>query len=201
MTTVTITLRSGEVLTCGADHELWIARDGDVIRLPYPTAGYGGSELVVSVDERLAAMFIYSGQNEQGWELFSLAPLRHLGGLPYVIGTGGAPTFSPDSAWLAMFVAVDPTIRGTGEYAEEVLGAEDDSVVIVDWGRIYLQAMPDGAIQEVPVGTSVPRSTSFDHVLEWRSFDTVVWTDGALVLELPGGPVVVPLRDRAERFV
>jgi hypothetical protein len=46
-----------------------------VITLPYPNAGYGGHELVRSPDGRHLAVFLYSGQSEQGWELFQLEPV------------------------------------------------------------------------------------------------------------------------------
>ena len=46
---------------------------------------------------------MYSGQSEEGCEVFSLSPLlRHLGGLPYQPGEGASFTFSPDDTCLVM---------------------------------------------------------------------------------------------------
>ncbi|HEX5634951.1 MAG TPA: hypothetical protein VFX50_17025, partial [Gemmatimonadales bacterium] len=57
--------------------------------LPYPVAGYGGHELVLSAQERYLALFLYSGQSEVGYELFGFRPeLVHLGGFAYVFGEG-----------------------------------------------------------------------------------------------------------------
>lgn len=117
--------------------------------LPSPQAGFGGSEIVVSPDQHWAALFVYSGQSEQGWELFELAPtLRHVGGLPYVRGEGMAPAFSPDSRYLAMAVvgeAAGWTERATGRHAEDILDASaaEDESVLVDWAVLYWQRIPE----------------------------------------------------------
>src|SRR5262245_41871257 len=98
----------------------WIAggATGEIV-LPYPQFGHGGHELVVSPNEDYLALYLFSGQSEQGWELFSLVPeLRHVGSLPYVEGEGDPPQFSLDGRWLAMMVAVEPRVRDTGEYFE-----------------------------------------------------------------------------------
>lgn len=63
---------------------------------------YGGYELVLSPDEAFAALYMHSGQSEQGYELFAVADeIRHLPGLPFVLGEGGPPEFSPGDAHLA----------------------------------------------------------------------------------------------------
>lgn len=205
-----VTLRSGGVLSCGArkgDAE-WVEleRAGEPIQrlaLPYPNAGIGGQELVISPDERYAAMFVYSGQSEQGYELFALEPmLRHVRSVGYFEGEGDAPRFSPDGHWLVMVTTVVPTVRDTEEYAEEVLG--DSSVpghVLVDWAEVVVQPVPDGDPIAVAVGTLLPRGFDVDTFSEWSLHGAWQFSDadgvtvvlrwgGGLKVELPpAGPV------------
>jgi len=42
--------------------------------IPYPTAGCGGYEILLSAKERYLAMFLYSGQSEVDYELFYFRP-------------------------------------------------------------------------------------------------------------------------------
>ncbi len=99
--------------------------------MPVPAGGSGGEELVVSLDERWGVLFHYSGQAEQGWELFALDPLRHVGGTGgYVRGTGDAPRFSPDGNWLVMGGSVIPMVRGTEEYGEEALDGGEGEILV-----------------------------------------------------------------------
>jgi hypothetical protein len=74
-------------------------------RLALPAHGLRHLELVVSPDERNAALGMWSGQSEQGYVLFDLDPLRVLAQLDYVFGEGDAPMFSPDGRWLVIFTA------------------------------------------------------------------------------------------------
>ena len=67
------------IVTPGAPHE--------IAAVP-PLAGSGGPEFVgcefvMSNDERYLALFLYSGQCTQGFELFTLWPaFKHIGGVP-----------------------------------------------------------------------------------------------------------------------
>src|SRR5262245_14852795 len=111
--------RAGK-LTFEVDEELLLTLGDARAVLSYPHLGFGGHALVVSADESYLALFLFSGQSEQGWELFELPSLKHLGGLPYSEGEGDAPRFSSDSKWLAMLVTVTPRLRGSEEYFEDV---------------------------------------------------------------------------------
>lgn len=118
------------------------------VRLPYPSAGYGGHELVVSPHGRYLALFLYSGQTEVGYELFELVPeLAHCGSLPYQFGEGDQPVFSADERWLVMawetyFDWWDDTEHGR---AREV-----------EWGALAVQQLPDGPILRTPMVARVP---------------------------------------------
>lgn len=181
---------------CGCDRHrtIWVelgVPDGATqrVELPVPSAGYGGGELVVSPDQRLAALLVFSGQGEQGYELFALTPqLRHLGGLPYVLGEGDAPVFSPDGVWLAMVVACAPVVRGTETYAEDVLDPDGEDSVLIDWAAIYMQRLPDGPIGRVALGTRIPQSTDPDDLHEWELHGAVSFAaHGTLMIRLPWG--------------
>lgn len=144
------------------------------IVLPYPHAGYGGHELVVSPDESHVALYLYSGQSEQGWELFSLSPeLRHVGGLPYVNGEGDAPQFSPDGQWLAMCVAVERRVHGTDDDFEEVCDPDADDSVMVEWARLYVQHVSSTELSSQAVCVRVPRALDPDEVNEWATYDSM----------------------------
>jgi len=89
--------------------ELVLDDDSARIAVPEPSGGCGGHEVVVSPGRRFAAVFLHTGESEEGYELFELRPkLRHIGGLPQVFGEGHPPVFSPDERWIALGVAVDP---------------------------------------------------------------------------------------------
>ncbi len=163
------------------------------IALPCPRAGYGGHELVVSPDESSLALFLFSGQNEQGWELFSLRPmLRHLGGLPYVEGTGDAPRFSPDGQWLAMLVSVTPRVHATGAYFEDVSDPDADGDVLVEWARLYVHHVASGQTTDHPIAALVPRALDPDEIHEWRTYGAMRFV-AATALEL-----TTPWSDRIE---
>src|SRR5690242_13282322 len=156
------------------------------IVLPCPQLGYGGHELVVSPEEDYLALYLFSGQSEQGWELFSLVPeLRHVGSLPYVEGEGDPPQFSPDGQWLAMLVAVAPRVRDTGEFFESTSDASASGTVVVDWARLYLQHLPDRDIMSHAVGASVPRSLDPDEFCDWTYDSMRFVTVTTLELRMP----------------
>lgn len=214
-----VALRSGKLVRCGYDNEIVVTLGGagqadEVVRLPSPEAGLGGLELVVSPDERYAALLVYSGDVEMGWELFELAPtLRRVSGLPYVQGEGLAPVFSPDSHYLAMVLTTGARERGTGKAAEKLLRPEAKGEVLLDWAMLYVQRVPDGAVEASPVGTWVKRSMEADEVLGWDLYESLRFSGGKhrLVLPLPwggvlelgiplGGPVTTPSPVLAKKY-
>jgi hypothetical protein len=67
--------------------------------------------------------------------------------------------------------------------------------VVVDWATLYVQRVPDGAIESVAIGAEIPLSTDIDVLSEWNAYDAVRWRDPAtLGLEMPWGEVLgVPL--------
>jgi hypothetical protein len=155
-----VTLRSGDRLACGHvfGESQWIEleRSGEAtqrIELRFPHAGIGAQELVLSPDERLAAMCIRSNQGDgQGYELFELIPvLRHVGRAPYRQGQGDAPRFSPDGRWLVMLTKVAPMCGSLD--AEEFLGCGDSEV---EWAELHVHEVPHGERDRWRVTTLMP---------------------------------------------
>lgn len=64
---------------------------------------FGGSRVVISPGGALAALFMHSGQSEQGYELFAVSDeVRRLTGVPFTVGHGGPPIFAPDASRLVL---------------------------------------------------------------------------------------------------
>lgn len=123
--------------------------------LPFPKAGYGGHELLLSPDEAWLALWLYSGQSEVGYELFELRPaLRHIASLPYVFGEGEGPVFSADARLFALAWAIDP-----GIYPWDV-EADDDGCTVaeheVEWAAVHLRRLPDGAVSTCTITVRLP---------------------------------------------
>ncbi len=159
-------------------------------------AMFGGWDLVVSDDERYLAVFVYSGQSSQGYELFQIRPaFAHIGSFPETVGHGSSPMFSPDSRWLVMFMDDEFIVRETGEYFEEVADEASPDIAVVDWARLHAQRLPDLDIHSVAVGVEIPLSTDPDTVFEWRPYDMVRFASpDVVVLTMPWGEEIsVPL--------
>lgn len=187
-------LRSGAVLRCGSDGNIWVSvdpRGGATQRvlLPYPGAGLGGGAMIVSPDETHAALYVFSGQSQQGYELFALEPeLRHLGGLPYVVGEGGVPVFSPDGRWIVMFVGTIVKVHGTDEHAEDRLDPDAEGDLHVDFAELIVQALPDRSFVRVPVHTRIPASYDPDGFHEWDHYESPRFVaDARVALPMPAG--------------
>src|SRR5260221_4522852 len=83
-------------------------KDGSTrsVLLPYPRAGLGGGRIIVSPSEQMAVLSIYSGQSEEGYELFNIADaITRVGGLGYEFGEFASYCFSPDETLLVMALA------------------------------------------------------------------------------------------------
>lgn len=64
---------------------------------------FGGSRIVISPGGAFAALFMHSGQSEQGYELFAVGDeVRRLTGVPFTVGHGGPPIFAPDASRLVL---------------------------------------------------------------------------------------------------
>ncbi|MFZ5439344.1 MAG: hypothetical protein ACOZQL_05010 [Myxococcota bacterium] len=179
--------------------ELWLP--------PWP-GGVGGVELVTSPDERSLAVFLFSGQSSQGFELFSLEPsLRHLASVPETWGHGDAPFFSRRGDLVAMVMDRERKLSGTDTWFEDVQADDALDTVLVDWGRVWWLRVAEGVPASFTVAVEVPRSLNVDELFDWAPYDVGSFdADDALVLSLPWGvraqtalPRSEPLITRAPR--
>jgi hypothetical protein len=198
------TLRDGSLeFTDRGELRLTLARDrrrASSVALPRPSSGYGGHELVVSRDERLAALFLYSGQSEVGFELFELgAKLRPIFSLPYVLGDADPPRFSADATWLVMLVR---THGGFGWYDDsdnlfdhadpppaEDRATGDRRVWRLPWAELHVVHVPTRTPSQaaITIETDAPPTSAVLHAT-WSTHDRLVAVDAeAAELLLPWG--------------
>ena len=105
-----VTLSNGATLTAEAENESVITvrllRDehatGEAI-IPYPGHGLAGGHFIVSPSERFAVLSMFSGQSEEGYELFRIDDsVSRVSGLPYQVGEVASFCFSGDESLLVM---------------------------------------------------------------------------------------------------
>ncbi len=132
--------------------------------VPAPRGGYGGSKLIVSPDERHAAVFLFTGASSQGWELYSIEPtLQRRAGLPCIGGEGEPPVFSPDGALLVM-ATTGPVawIDDEGERYDDVEPEHRDAPWQVEWAQLHVQDLATGAIERVVLAAALSGARGFD---------------------------------------
>jgi hypothetical protein len=164
-------------------------------RVPRPSAGYGGHDLIVSPHESYAAVYIFSGQSQDGYELFELRPtLRRLEGVPYVRGEGGLLAFSSDEHWLAFATSVNPALT-------DALGDGATSERLTRWLELRMQELPRGPIVvsivavrfavDVEVGgDAIFYPESMEFVSPMRVRITAPW-GGSVTVSAPGSELVI----------
>lgn len=169
-----------------------IGGEPSVVSLPHLGDNFGGHEFVVSEDERYVALFVYSGQSEVGYEVFEVADaLQHVAGQRWVYGEGHPPTFSDDSRYVVLAVALN-----------SMVWSEEPAAHGVEWAWLQIRDLYDGSVSEhrifarVPPDAEEPYDRSCYPRIERFTADELTldteWGD-MLVLKLPLAPhVVVP---------
>lgn len=161
---------TGLVCTDGRDVWLEVSRTPELIirvgederaSLPYPPAGYGGHELLLSPKETYLALWLYSGQSETGYELFQFHPrLEHLVSFPYVRGIGRGPTFSEDEARLALAWATNTMLNAEeAELDEEGRTIEEHCLA---WAGVHVRRLPDGACSHCRIDVRLPAGWPYE---------------------------------------
>jgi hypothetical protein len=83
-----------------------VTRDGKVmseVDLPYPRLGLAGGRIILSPSERFAVLSMFSGQSEEGYELFRVGDdIKRLTGIPYQYGEVASFCFSEHEDVLVM---------------------------------------------------------------------------------------------------
>ena len=158
-------LSDGRTLTLDADGRegrLRVSIDGGGhVDLPYPRRGYGGHEFVVAPGERVVAIFLYSGQSEIGYELFSLEPsLAHLRSCPYRTGAGDVPVFSPDARLIGLAWTVNGRLVPEADLSfEEAMVGPDERLIsplALHWATLRVEDVATGDVEQCEVHVRVP---------------------------------------------
>ncbi len=91
---------------CSDKINIMIIADGslvDQVDISYPMEGLGGGEFIPFPSEKLILLSIYSGQSEEGYELFNMdGGLRHILGSGYIYGEAASYGFSSDEREIIM---------------------------------------------------------------------------------------------------
>ena len=121
---------------------------------------------MLSKDETYLVLWLYSGQSEVGYELFTYRPtLKHIASFPYVYGKGFGPAFSADGRCLAMVTTTNSGLRIEVDEAFE--GDVTTEQQTLAWAEVHVRALPEGATQQaridvqLPAGTPLERDDSF----------------------------------------
>ena len=202
-----VQLRSGVRLHCSIERSCaWLQVErpegSSKVVVAEWRGGIGGVELVVSPDERFLAVFLYSGQSSQGYELFSLEPVVRVGGLPETLGHGSAPGFSSDGGHLVSLIDVVPRLRATGAFFEDCQDDTSNERAVVDLAQLFVHRLSSPTVVQrfaVGVELAVRRSenethfelarqlgfrserTEFIAVTEWPGIDTVDPSNSTMV--------------------
>jgi hypothetical protein len=142
------------------------------IPLERPELGYGGHEVVVSEDRRFAALYMYSGQNDEGWELFRLSPsLEHIGSVPYFFGLSEGVLFSPDGRFVVCasagemnYTAPDGTVLAEAETDPDV---RVSSAWVLECAQLHVQELETRAVRCIPICVRLPAGYE-EEPLDWE---------------------------------
>lgn len=160
-------------------------------QLPSPSCGVGGMELAVSPDATWAALWLYSGQSEEGYEVFSLPSLARIGALPCQAGKSGSPcVFSPDGRWLALVIEPNCIWWSGKEDRDWDTPAEGGKV---RWATLFLHRKGDATPGAHPIFVDVPAGFFPDEKHQGNTYPEHVRfvDDGHLGFDLPWGGVAV----------
>ena len=194
-----VTLSNGATLTAEAENESVISvrllRDEHATgeaKIPYPSHGLAGGHFIVSPSQRFAVLSMFSGQSEEGYELFRIDDsVSRIGSLPYQVGEVASFCFSADESILVMAL---PSRCSEWWLTWEEGEAEPDGE-----GR---HVFPFGQIQVHEIGT---RSSSVHELRvsvpeDWQptrqDYDPDLkphFTAHGLALSMPWGVVQLPL--------
>lgn len=167
------------------------------------SCGVGGLELAISRTGRFGALWVYSGQSEEGYVLFSLPDLKTLGSLPYVGGESASPClFSPDEGHLVL--VVEPYAYWWAGDVEEADWDTPAKGGPVQWAALHTQETREGgAHAEHPILVNLPQGWLPGEDLAGASWPRNVRFANAerLVFDVPwGGECGVPFPPRGSLF-
>lgn len=155
------------------------------VKADWLDSGVGGSEIVVSPDEHYAAVFHYSGESSEGYDMFRLSPsLEYLGGMDDT-GIGNPPVFSPGSQYLAhIMFETRGFLLPSGETDDDLdyFVLPDTRPLIFELGDLRVQALPGSDIEVHPLRAHLP--ADLDRFLAERHTTDEEWLAEQLTVEM-----------------
>ena len=157
-----------------------------------------GVELLLSPNERYLALYLFSGQSEEGYELFYFRPhLAHICSFGLVFGEGYGPLFSSDERWFGQAWSTNPELSLLDEGVEHL----PDGGFLIDWATLRVQQLPPGRATScnfrVRVGPGFPPEGSrgrypeaLEIVGEEARFHTTWGEQVRAPLPLPGSMII-----------
>lgn len=163
------------------------------------SCGVGGLELAISRSGRFGALWVYSGQSEEGYVLFSLPDVKTLGSLPYVGGESASPClFSPDDGHLVL--VIEPHAYWWAGDAEDADWDTPAKGGPVHWATLHTHETGEGSAHaEYPIFVDLPRGWVPAEDLACASWPrNVRFADAErLVFDVPwGGECTIPFPPR-----
>jgi len=160
--------------------------------IPYPRLGVAGGSFILSPSERFAVLSMFSGQSEEGYELFRIdGSVSRVGRLPYQYGEAASFCFSADESILVMALA----IRCSEWWLSwEVREAEPDGAGrrVIPFGQIRIEEIATGSNSVHELHVSVPRDWQPSRE-EYEPDLNAHPTAHSLALSMPWGLVQLPL--------
>lgn len=164
----------------------------DEVRLPYPRAGLAGGRWIISPLERFAVLSVYSGQSEEGYELFRLGDgITRTTGLSYQFGEAASFCFSADEAVLVMalpFACVEWWVPWEDGEVERDAGR-----LAFPFGQLRVHDIPTGNISVHDLRVSVPEDWQPSRGDYDPDLNPRVINEHHLALSMPWGEVELPL--------
>jgi len=174
-----------------------LRRDGQVVAetgVPFPRLGLAGGRLIVSPRERLVLLALFSGQSEEGYELFQLGDgIVRISGLPYQSGEAADYGFSADESTLVMALPFN-CIEWWLPWEEGEANSDGAGRLVFAFGQLWIHEIATSNISVHELRVSVaenwqPTRRAYDPYLKPRFTN-----DGRhLALSMPWGDVEVPM--------
>lgn len=160
------------------------------IDFPCPTAGIGGGRIIASPSERLILISLFSGQSEEGYELFVLDNgMRKVASQEYEFGESASYCFSPDESHVVMALPFTCS-EWWSPWDDGQVEPLDRGRLAFDFGQLRIQEIATGHVCVSTIRISAPESWS----PERRDYDEDMrprfLPDGTLALSMPWRDIV-----------
>ncbi len=171
----------------------------DSLEIPYPRSGFAGGCLTASPRETFVAFCFYSGQSEECFQLFRLAPkLYQVVASGYLFGEASSCAFSPDEKIL-VFALPFSCCEWWQPWDDEDTELDDSGQRFFDFGVICIQPTNGGdfsthILRVIPPASWEPRREDYDPFLRPHFVGTnsvsVLMPWGVEVFSLPLDPII-----------